>query len=168
MADDNLSRQSQWLQHALRSAPWRRQSQLAAMIALALIVAIIIGALYLAQATTTSTIGRQMEELQAYREQLVRENEQIRAEIADLRSIPRLEQRANELGFSEADRDQLQYLVIPGYLPEEPASVAPLHPVDENGLPDYDETFSGWLQQTWQTLVLQFEDWVGSQTEAQP
>jgi len=56
MSQKNLSDR---IQHTLRRAPWRRQSQLAAIIALALIVAIIIGALYLAQVTAISTTGRQ-------------------------------------------------------------------------------------------------------------
>ncbi len=155
-----------WIQHALRTAPWRRQSQLVAMIALALSVPIFIGARYLAQATTPATAGRQMEELLAQRERLVREGEQLRAEIADMRSIPRLESRARELGFEEARRDQQQYLVVEGYLPEQVTSVAPLVP-EQSTLPDYDETFGGWLQEAWGSLVDQFEAWVGSQTPIQ-
>ncbi len=169
--DKSPSQQPGWVQHALRTAPWRRQSQLVAMITLALIVAIIIGALYLAQATSTATAGRQMEELLAERERLVREGEQLRAEIAEMRSIPRLESRAREMGFVEAGRDQQQYLVVEGYQPEQLTSVAPLVP-EQSTLPDYDETFGGWLQQAWGSLVDQFETWVGSQTpiegEAQP
>ncbi len=151
-----------WIQHTLRRAPWQRQSQLATMIALALIVAIIIGALYLAQATTTATTGREMEDMAAYRDRLVRENEQIRAEIAQMRSIPRLITRAQQLGFVFADRDQMEYLVVEGYMPELPESVAPLQQEEVAPLPDYDETFSGWLQQQWEALVMQFEEWAGS------
>jgi hypothetical protein len=145
-------------QHTLRTAPWRRQSQFAAIVALVLIVAIIIGALYLAQVTTISTTGRQNEELRVYRDRLVRENEQIRADIADLRSIPRLLRRAQELGFTYAGTAQIEYLIVDGYQPELVRSVAPL--VAENEpLPVYDETFSGWLQQQWLNLTLQFEEW---------
>lgn len=158
MAQKGQPSQPQWIQHALRRAPWRRQSQLAAMIALALIVAIIIGALYLAQATTVSTTGRQVEELQAYRDRLLRENEQIRAEIAVMRSIPRLITRARELGFVRAESDQIEYLVVEGYMPEQPESVAPLQQPEEP-LPVYDETFYGWLQRQWESLVTQFEEW---------
>lgn len=162
MTQSNRSTTPHWIEHTLRSAPWRRQSQLATMIALALIVAIIIGALYLAQATTVATTGRQLEELLAYRDRLVRENEQIRAEIALMRSIPRLLTRAQEMGFYYADRDQIEYLVIDGYMPAYGESVAPLEEAAAEPLPAYDETFSGWLQQQWEALVTQFEAWVNA------
>ncbi len=165
MAQKEPSAQQRWIQHTLRSAPWRRQSQLAAIIALALIVAIIIGALYLAQVTTVATTGRQNEELIAYRDSIVRQNEQLRAEIAELRSIPRLLRRAQELGFYVADRSQIEYLVIDGYMPQQPESVAPLQ--DTEPLPIYDETFAGWLQRQWEALVGQFEAWAGSDTSEQ-
>ncbi|GAB4569176.1 MAG: hypothetical protein Kow0077_01280 [Anaerolineae bacterium] len=164
MSQKRPTTQSEW-QHALRGAAWRRQSQLAAMVALALIVAIIIGALYLAQVTTVSTTGRQNEELRQYRDQLVRENEQIRADIAELRSIPRLLRRAQELGFTYAGTSQIEYLVIDGYVPEQPESVAPLVSEPEP-LPLYDETFDGWLQQQWLNLTLQFEEWASQASQA--
>lgn len=150
--------QPDWIQHTLRTGPWRRQSQFAAIVALALIVAIIIGALYLAQVTTVSTTGRQNEDLRVYRDRLVRENEQIRADIADLRSIPRLLRRAQELGFTYAGAENIEYLIVEGYQPHLPESVAPLVP-EEDPLPVYDETFSGWLRQQWLNLSIQFEDW---------
>lgn len=150
--------QPDWIQHTLRSAPWRRQSQFAATIALALIVAIIIGALYLAQVTRVSTTGRQNEDLRIYRDRLVRENEQIRADIADLRSVPRLLRRAQELGFTYAGGPDIEYLVVEGYVPHVPESVAPLIPDDEL-LPIYDESFAGWLRQQWLNLSIQFEEW---------
>lgn len=165
MTQHEPSNRQPWIQHTLRSAPWRRQSQLAAILALALIVAIIIGALYLAQVTTVATTGRQNEELLAHRDSIVRGNEQLRAEIAELRSIPRLLRRAQELGFFAANRDQIEYLVIEGYMPYQPESVAPLQ--DSEPLPIYDETFSGWLQQQWEALVAQFEAWAGSDLSGQ-
>ncbi|MFC1959561.1 hypothetical protein ACFLYO_02515 [Chloroflexota bacterium] len=154
------TKQDGWIQHTLQNAPWRRQSQLAAILALVLIVSIIIGALYLAQVTAVATTGRQNEEHQRYRDTLVRDSEQIRADIAELRSIPRLLRRAQELGFTYADRGAIEYLIVAGYLPAQPESVAPLEPEGDT-LPLYDETFSGWLQQQWQGLVEQFEAWAG-------
>lgn len=161
MAQQDRTGRAQWIQHALRSAPWRRQSQLAAILALALIVSIIIGALYLAQVTTVATTGRHNEELQAYRDSLVRQNEQIRADIAELRSIPRLLRRAQELGFTYADRADIEYLIVDGYMPVQPESVAPLQPEDD-ALPVYDESFPEWISKQWDALMAQFEAWAGS------
>ena len=153
-----------WLQHALRRRSWQVQRQAVALGALGLFVAIIIGALYLAQASSLSTLGRQLENLIAERNRLEQTNEQLRAEIAQLRSVPRLLARAQELGFVPATRDQIEYLVIDGYNPNRSQTVAPVQAEeDEEPLPVYDETFIGWLQQQWDSFQDQFESFSGEE-----
>ena len=66
------------IQHALRDRPWRLQRQAVALIALGIFIAIFIGALYLAQSASVSTLGRQLEELIARRNQLEQQNESNR------------------------------------------------------------------------------------------
>src|SRR5690606_37878963 len=100
--------QGEWLGHVLRRTGWRPQRQMLALGTLAVFVAIIIGALYLAQAAATSTLGRQLEEMVTVRNQLEQENERLRDEIARLQSVPRLLQRAQELGFVIAERSQIE------------------------------------------------------------
>jgi cell division protein FtsB len=149
-----------WFNHTFRRRPWRTQRQAIALLTLSFFVAIIIGALYLAQASAVSTTGRQLEELIAQRNLLEQNNEQLRAEIAGFQSVPRLEQRARELGFVLAGREDIEYLVIVGYDPErEPLST----PVPEESAPAdavavYDETFLGWLQQQWDAFTSQVEE----------
>src|SRR5262245_29621364 len=125
-----------WLRHTLRRRSWRVQRQAVALGALGLFVAIIIGALYLAQASSLSTLGRQLEDRIAERNRLEQTNEQLRAEIAELRSVPRLLARAQELQFVQAARDQIEYLVIDGYNPYRTQTVAPIEEqVEEEPLP---------------------------------
>ena len=107
--------QENWLQHALQRAPWRTQRQALALAALGFFVAIIIGALYVSQAAALSTTGRQLEALIVERNQLEQANEDLRAQIASLRSVPRLFERARELGFRMAQREDIEYLIIEGY-----------------------------------------------------
>jgi hypothetical protein len=145
-----------WFRHTFRRRPWRVQRQAVALGALGLFVAIIIGALYLAQASSQSTLGRQLEDLIVRRNQLEQTNEQLRAEIAGLRSVPRLLARAQELGFVEALRDQIEYLVIDGYNPHRSQTAAPIQE-EEEPLPVYDETLIGWFQQQWDSFTVQFE-----------
>ncbi|NWG16114.1 MAG: hypothetical protein HXY41_05720 [Chloroflexi bacterium] len=145
----------EWFQHALRGTGWRMQRQAVALGALGLVIAIIIGALYLAQSASVATLGRQLEALIARRNQLEQTNEQIRSEIAQLRSVPRLLARAQEMGFTTAGRESIEYLVVDGYNPNRtPARVVTEAPQKE--LPVYDETFTGWLQQQWDWLTGQF------------
>jgi len=70
------------LQQAVRQAPWRAQTPTTAILALVVVVTVIIGALYLAQATTTATTGRALEYLESTRDFLQRANEETSAEIA--------------------------------------------------------------------------------------
>jgi|SRR5690606_19303222 len=143
-----------WIDHALRRTPWRSQRQAAALVALGFFVALIIGALYLSQAVAVATTGRQLEALIAERNRLEQVNEELRAEIAGLRSVPRLQQRARELGFELAGREAIEYLVIDGYDPTRSRTPIRLQ-VEQAAAPVYDETFTGWLQQQWDSFSAQ-------------
>jgi hypothetical protein len=149
-----------WLGHALRRTRWRPQRQALALGSLGMFVLIIIGALYLAQAASTSALGRQLEEQIAVRNQLEQQNEKLRGDIASLQSVPRLLARAQELGYSLAGPDAIEYLTIMGYNPERSASdgsVAPAPTPPPTLLaPTYDETFTGWVQQQLDQLSSQF------------
>jgi hypothetical protein len=145
-----------WVAHALRRTRWRPQRQAMALGTLGIFVSIIIGALYLAQAASTSTLGRQLEDLIVVRNQLEQENERVRAEIAEYQSVPRLLTRAQELGFTQAARSQIEYLTIEGYNPNREQIITTSHD-EEADVPIYDETFTGWLQQQWDSFSSQFE-----------
>jgi cell division protein FtsB len=148
-----------WLQHALRRSPWRPQRQVIALGALVLFVAIIVGALYLAQASATSTMGRQLDDLIAQRDQLEQQNEEFRAQIASLRTEARLQSRAQALGFASAAREDIEYLVVQGYNPDRVQNL-PTPQAQQPAAPLYDETFMGWVQQQWDILKQQFNSFV--------
>lgn len=144
---------SNWVQQTL---PWRLQRQAVALAALGLFIAVIIGALYLAQSTSVATLGRQLETLLARRNQLEQTNEQLRTEIAELRSVPRLLARAQELGFVAADEANIEYLYVNGYNPNRDQIITVAQPPSDP-LPTYDESFVGWLQQVWDSFSKQFQ-----------
>jgi cell division protein FtsL len=123
---------------------------------LGIFVIIIIGALYVALAASTSTLGRQLEDMIQTRNQLEQSNERLRAEIAELKSVPRLLARAQELGFTVAGRAAIEYLVIDGYNPNRAETVIELEPKTEV-VATYDESFAGWLQQQWDAFSGQFQ-----------
>ncbi|MBL8164916.1 MAG: hypothetical protein JNJ61_23235 [Anaerolineae bacterium] len=139
---------SEWFEQRFRDTPWRLQRQAIALIALGLFIALVIGALYLAQSASVATLGRQLEELITQRNRLEQTNEQLRSEIAQLRSVPRLLARAQELGFQAADESSIEYLYVNGYNPNREA-VQTVAAAPQQTAPVYDETFIGWLQQVW-------------------
>lgn len=147
----------QWWGRVQRNE-WRPTRGMIALGTLALFVAIIIGALYLSQSASTSAIGRQLENLVTERNELERQNEQLRAEIASLRGVGRLLTRAQELGFEQAGAGDIEYVVVPGY---EPASAAVVVAAEDLAPPPvYDESFTGWVQQQLDALRQQFEGFV--------
>ena len=72
----------------------RERQQFIAALILFVVVAIIIGALFLVQATTNVGNARDIQELREQRDRLLRENEALRAENAQLASVPSLFERA--------------------------------------------------------------------------
>jgi len=74
-----------------------------------------------------------------------------RAQIAQLKSVSRLELRARELGFVPATAAQVDFIVVDGYRPNQvlpnTSSTAPVEVVD------YNETLGTWLARTLSTLI---------------
>ncbi len=143
---------SAWFGHALRRTSWQRQRQAVVLAALGLLMALVVGALvYLSQAAQDATTGRQLELLIAERNQLEQANESLRTEIASLRSVPRLQLRAQEMGFELAKPEAIDYVIVENFDPRRTA-VAPQTWAQTTPGPVYDETMAGWLQQQLDTF----------------
>lgn len=147
------------LRHTLTEHPWRNQTQIAANLALVVIVGIIIGALYLIQSSTATTTNRELQQMRDQSAVLRRDNERLRAEIAELQSLPRMMTRAAELGFRQAGSDEIQWIVVDGYRYDRPLLTPTPAPTLEHAEPVYDDTMNGWFQRQWDSLKQQFDDW---------
>lgn len=146
-----------WIGHTFRRNRLGPQRQVVALVVLGLFVAIIIGALYLSQSSSTSALGRRLEELIVERNALEQTNEQLRAEIANLQRVGRLLQRAEELGFAPANGSDMDYVVVDGYNPNRNQVVAPIIVDSAPALPAYEESFTGWVQQQFDDFRRQLE-----------
>jgi cell division protein FtsL len=136
----------------------REQRQFIAVLVLFVVVSIILGALYLVQATTNVSNSRDIQTLREQRDRIQRENELLKAENAQLASVPRLMERAATLGFVTASVDDIQYMVIDGYVFDQPAPT--LTPVQVTATPQiYEENFAGWLKRQTDKLQDIFERW---------
>jgi cell division protein FtsL len=140
--------------------PWRsQQTQLVATLTLVVVIGIIIAALYLIQTSTSTITARELVEMGDYREQLDRDNERLRAEIAELESLPRVMTRAAELGFRSAGEEEIQYIIVDGYRYDRPKVTPTPTPTPVEPEPVYDETLSGWLRKQWDSFREQFKEW---------
>jgi len=150
-----MASRSNWIEHALRNSQWQPQRQVVALATLGFFIALILGALYLTQVASEATTNRRLEELLDQRDDLERINELIRVEIAQQTGLGNLQRRAEEMGFQLADDEQIIYLVVEGYQPQQPDTVAPVEPLtdgDDAGSA-YNETFTGWLERQWDSFM---------------
>ena len=110
---------------AFRQAPWRTQTQAVAAWSVTLLIIAVIGGLYLAVASRAGTAGRDLQRYEAEKAELIQANDELRAKLAELRSITRLANRARELGFAPAQPDEVEYLVVNNYPVTVQAAPAP-------------------------------------------
>ncbi len=109
---------------AFREAPWRRQIQIVAALSVGLVILLVLGSLYLAVAARAANAGRDLQKFEAGRAELAQANNELRAQLADLRSMDRMAARALELGFLPANPEQVEYVAVPNFPP--PAQAAPV------------------------------------------
>jgi hypothetical protein len=100
---------------AFKQAPWRTQTQAVAAWSVTLLIIAVIGGLYLAVASRAGTAGRDLQRYEAEKTELTRANDELRAKLAELRSVTRLANRARELGFAPAQPDQVEYVAVKNY-----------------------------------------------------
>jgi len=137
---------------AFRQAPWRKQVQTVAALSIALLIIAVIGGFYLAAASRAGTAGRDVQRLEGRKAELIQENDELRAKLAELRSITRLADRARALGFAPAQMEQVEYLPVKNY--PQPALVEAPPPEPVEGPPRAAVVSPGdWLAEQWQSLT---------------
>jgi cell division protein FtsL len=96
-----------------RRITWRLERKAALGMLLILITVSLIGWLYLTQASSIATTSFQIDQLRAELSTLNQQNAQMELEIATWEALPRVEQRARELGFGPTS--QVLYLPVSNY-----------------------------------------------------
>ncbi len=92
---------------------WQLERKAALGMLLILITVSLVGWLYLTQASSIATTSFQIEQLRAELLILNQQNAHLELEIAKWEALPRVEQRARELGFGPPG--QVLYLPVPNY-----------------------------------------------------
>jgi cell division protein FtsL len=135
---------------AYSQAPWRRQLQLAALFLVFLILVAVVAAIYLNISAQSVTMGTDIQNMQWNIEQMKRSNEDLETQLAYLTSAPTMEKRADAMGFSQVQPDQIIYMNVPGYPGRQPAVLAPpAAPAEASAVvlaPEYTQTLLDWLE----------------------
>jgi hypothetical protein len=112
--------------HAYKIAPWRLQRQWIGAFLLALVCLAMIAALYLDVTARAAIAGREIQDLSA--QMMIRQHESadLLTELGTLTSTSVMEQRARDLGYRPIEPDEMEYLVVSGYVEPQPAILASL------------------------------------------
>lgn len=91
-----------------------------------LMLAAVVGAIYLSQASRIASTGRKVQQLQNDLDELKRENAVLERAIAEGQALERLEAEAARLGFVRASPEEIEYMVVDEYpLATEPVVSGP-------------------------------------------
>ena len=148
-----------WTQ-AYSQTPWRKQVQLIGLFSLVLVFTALVAGVYLNVTARAATAGREIQGLQFEVERMQRENEDLQSKLAFLSSSEVMEKRARELGFTPLQKDQAEYLMVPGYTGRAATNLAPApstitQPAAGNP-PEYTETLFTWLSRQNLDWILPF------------
>lgn len=111
---------------ARRTSPVRWQQQLKHLLKLSeaqvvlgwgviLVLAALLGTIYLVQASHIAEIGRRVQTLQIQLAENKRQNSLLERKIAEAQSLERLQRTAIQLGFVQASPEDIEYLIVPNY-----------------------------------------------------
>lgn len=113
------------LTQAYSQAPWRKQLQIVGLFLLVVVLAALVAGIYLNVTARSATIGREILSMQSRIEDLQLENSNLETRLAMVNSAAVMEQRALAMGFKPLERDDVTYLVVPGYVSRQQAVIAP-------------------------------------------
>lgn len=94
---------------------WLTEAQAALGWGLILILAALLGAIYLGQTSRIAGVGRRVQLLQNELEGLKRENAVLEREIAEAQSLERLRQEVVRLGFVQSQPGDIEYVIVPNF-----------------------------------------------------
>ena len=94
-----------------------------------LVLAALLGTIYVSQASRIAAVGRRVQILQNELTDLKRQNNDLERDIAAAQALDRLQSEAIRLGFVEADPDDIEYIIVPEYPAElietDPLAIVP-------------------------------------------
>ena len=80
-----------------------------------LVLAALLGTIYVSQASRIASVGRRVQLLQNELTELKRQNNELERDIAAAQALDRLQAEAIRLGFVEADPNDIEYIIVPDY-----------------------------------------------------
>jgi len=136
--------------HAYRVAPWRVQRQWIGGALLVVLVFAMVGALYLNVTSRTAIAGREIQDLTDAIAASRQTSSDLQTQLAGLTSAVSMETRAREMGFRPVEPDELEYLVVPGYVAPRAVDLSSPSETQLNVLaipPEYNQSLLDWMDE---------------------
>jgi len=138
------------LTQAYSQTPWRKQLKFIVLFLLGVVFIALIAGIYLDVTARAATIGREILFMRSEIEALKLKNASLNTELAVLTSATGMNARALELGFVPIEKDEIMYVVVPGYVPPQQPDLAPppapTRVVAANLPADYKQSLIDWFQ----------------------
>jgi cell division protein FtsL len=115
---------------------WHTEAQAVLTWGVIMVLAALVGAIYLLQASRIASVGREVQTLQYQLNETKRVNSEIEREIAEAESLDRLKEEALKLGFVRATPEDVAYVVVLGV----PSDSAPIQKAEVDSRPEPFET----------------------------
>lgn len=108
--------------------PWRLDREWVVLFLAGVVVFALVAALYLDVTARAAITGREIQSLEAQIDVNERANADLQNRIGSLLSNQNLLARAKAEGFEPISRENLQYVVVPGYYPSGAVNMVPNQP----------------------------------------
>ncbi|HEX7568739.1 MAG TPA: hypothetical protein VF355_09265 [Anaerolineaceae bacterium] len=139
------------IMQAYKQAPWRVQLQHLFYIVLAIVMILVVAALYLNISAQAATAGLDFQGYEWQRQDLERQIANNIAILGQITSEENMVARAKALGYTPIAMDKAVYVVVPGYTGRQPAIFAPAPSSDMLAdpiiKPSYTQSLWEWLFQ---------------------
>lgn len=140
------------LTQAYSQAPWRKQLQVLGLFLLLLVLVALVAGIYLNVTARAATIGREVLTMETRIEELKLLNANLETRLAIVTSATEMEKRAEDMGFVPIEREDVTYIVVPGYVPRQQAVIAPppapVVAVAAALPPAYTESLLDWIRES--------------------
>ena len=139
------------LTQAYSQAPWRKQLQWIGLFMLVLILVALVAGIYLNVSAEASFNRRDNQAMFAQIERMEREIEDQKTQLAFLTSNDEMAKRAEEMGFLLVNKDEVLYIIVPGYKRSGQVILGspPGSPVPGASMlsPEYTQSLFDWLRE---------------------
>jgi len=136
--------------HAYKIAPWRVQRQWIGGALLVVVTFAMIAALYLDVTAQAAIAGREIQDLTAAIAASEQASADLQTQLAALTSASVMKERAIALGFRPIEQDEVEYLMVPGYVRPQPEILlsAPLPQLSAPSIPpEYTQSLLDWFDE---------------------